>query len=114
MTVLVVTVLVVASLAVVAYPLFVRRGEGTEEPAEELARGLRRARDRVYEEIRALQQEYFLKTLSQEEYEEQLGAARVRAAELLADQRHVQETLASIERAVEEQMGEAVGARRTR
>ena len=113
MTVLVVTVLVVASLVVVAYPLFMRRGEGTEDPAEELARGLRRARDRVYEEIRALQQEYFLKTLSQEEYEEQLGAARVRAAELLAEQRQAQETLGSIDEAVEELMGQAAGAGHT-
>ena len=104
MTVLVVTLLVAASVAVLAYPLLVRRPPGPDEQAEELALGLRKARDRVYEEIRALQQEHFLESVSQAEYEEQLQAARLRAAELLAQQQQVQQTLASIDEAVEEQM----------
>ena len=104
MTVLVVTLLVAASVAVLAYPLLIRRSADPDEQAEELSLGLRKARDRVYEEIRVLQQEYFLETVSQEEYTEQLQAARLRAAELLAEQQHVQHTLRSIDEAVEEQM----------
>ncbi len=104
MTVLVVTLLVAASVAVLAYPLFVRRSADPDEQAEELALGLRRARDRVYEEIRVLQQEYFLESVSQAEYAEQLQAARLRAAELLAQQSEVQQTLASIDEDVEQQM----------
>ncbi len=112
MTVLVVTLLVAASVAVLAYPLLVRRSPSTDEQAEELALGLRKARDRVYEEIRALQQEHFLESVSQEEYAEQLQAARLRAAELLAQQQQVQQTLASIDEAVEEQMRLAAGGGR--
>ena len=104
MTVLVVTLLVAASVAVLAYPLLIRRSADPDEQAEELSLGLRKARDRVYEEIRVLQQEYFLETVSQEEYTEQLQAARLRAAELLAEQQHVHHTLRSIDEAVEEQM----------
>ncbi len=112
MTVLVVTLLVAASLAVLAYPLLVRRSPSSGEQAEELASGLRKARDRVYEEIRALQQERFLETVSQAEYEEQLQAARLRAADLLAQQDQVQQTLVSIDEAVDEQMRVAAGGGR--
>ncbi len=113
MTMLVVTLLVAASVAVLAYPLLVRRSRSPEEQAEELALGLRKARDRVYEEIRVLQQEHFLQSVSQSEYEEQLQAARLRAAELLAQQREVQPTLASIDEDVEQQMRLAGSAERT-
>ena len=112
MTVLVVTLLVAASVAVLAYPLLVRRPADPDEQAEELALGLRKARDRVYEEIRVLQQEYFLESVSPAEYAEQLQAARLRAAELLAEQQQVQHTLASIDEAVEEQMRLAGSAER--
>lgn len=108
MTVLIVTLLLVGSLAVLAYPLFVQRRRGlVDEPAEELALGLRRARDRVYEEIRVLQQEYFLKSLSQKDYQGQLYAARLRAAALLAEAQQVQQTVETIDRTVEEEMRRA-------
>ncbi len=112
MTVLVVTLLVAASVAVLAYPLLVRRSPSPDEQAEELALGLRKARDRVYEEIRVLQQEHFLQSVSHEEYAEQLQAARLRAAELLAQQQQVQQTLASINEVVNEQMRRAASSRR--
>ena len=113
MTVIVVTLLVAASVAVLAYPLLVRRSADPDEQAEELSLGLRKARDRVYEEIRVLQQEYFLQTISQEEYTEQLQAARLRAAGLLAQQQQVQETVRSIGEDVEEQMRLAGSTERT-
>ena len=106
MTIFIVTIVLAVILAVLAYPFFAQRGGRAtmEDAAEELAQRLRRSRDRVYEEIRVLQQEYFLETVSQEEYTEQLQAARLRAAELLAQQRQVQQTLLSIGEDVEEQM----------
>jgi hypothetical protein len=58
----------------------------------------------VYEEIRALQQEYFLNNLSDEEYRAQLQTARLQAAELMRQQEHVQEALADIEAAVDFEM----------
>jgi predicted house-cleaning noncanonical NTP pyrophosphatase (MazG superfamily) len=106
-----ITVIVVASLIVLAYPFFVRRNEreGMDDDAEELAQRLRRSRDRVYEEIRALQQEYFLKNLTDEEYQEQLQEARLEAASLLKQQQEVQQTLADIDEEVEAQLRKAAG-----
>ena len=109
MTVLIVTLIVVFSLVVLAYPFLARRSarEGLDDAAEELAQRLRRSRDRVYEEIRALQQEYFLGNLTEEEYQEQLQAARMEAAELMREQQEVQQTLTEIDEIVEAEMRRA-------
>ena len=109
MTILVVTLLVVVSLAVLTYPFVARRSahDGFDDEAEELAQRLRRARDRVYEEIRALQQEYFLHNLTEEEYREQLRAARLQAADLLRQQQGVRETMEAIDQTVEAAMQRA-------
>ena len=109
MPVLIVTLLLVGSLAVLAYPLFVRHGRALDEPADELTLQLRRARDRVYDEIRTLQQEYFLESVSEEDYRAQLQAARLRAAQLLREQQQVQQTVETIDQAVEEEMRRAAG-----
>ncbi len=111
MSILLVTVLLAVSLIVLTYPFIVRRTgrNDVRDPAEELAQQLRRARERVYEEIRALQQEYFLQALTEEEYREQLQAARIEAAGLLRQQQQIQETIASIDARVEADMREASG-----
>ena len=113
MEIVIIAVLVAVSLAVVIYPFVTRSTEHDrlEDPAEELAQQLRRSRDRVYEELRALQQEYFLKSLTEEEYRAQLEAARLQAAQLLRDQQRVQETIADVDETVEEQMRDATGER---
>ena len=113
MTILLITLLAATVCAVVAYPFFRRSPMARlDDPADELAQSLRRARDRVYEEIRALQQEYFLKTLSEEEYREQLQAARLAAADLIRRQREVQETVVVVAQRVEDELrkAEASGA----
>ena len=109
MTVLIITLIVVLSLVVLAYPFLARRSghEGLDDAAEELAQRLRRSRDRVYEEIRALQQEYFLGNLTEGEYQEQLQAARMEAAELMREQQQVQQTLTEIDAIVEAEMRRA-------
>ena len=106
MVILIVTLLVLVSLGVVLFPLLATRVHPFDDsdPAQELAEGLRRARDRVYEEVRALQQEYFLKTLSEQEYRAQLQEARTRAALLLHRQEQVQQTLADLDTRVEEEL----------
>ncbi len=106
MNILIVTLLALVCLGVVLFPLLAPRGHPFDDndPAQELAEGLRRARDRVYEEIRALQQEYFLKSLSEQEYQAQLQEARTRAALLLRRQEQVQQTLADLDAGVEEEL----------
>ena len=105
MTVAVVTLLAFAAVAALAYPFWAaRRGGARRDPAEELAEGIRRARERVYEELRALQQERFLGVPSEEEYERQLRAARLRAAELVREQQQVQGAVRDIERGVDAEL----------
>ena len=106
MTFIVLTLLVLASVAVLAYPFWAeRRGSARfDDPARDLEEGARRARDRVYEEMRALQQERFLSNAGEEQYRAQLQAARVRAAELIREQRRARETADAIERGVDAEL----------
>ena len=103
MTILVLTLLVFAAVALLAHPFWAARhgGRSLGDPARDLEEGVRRARDRVYEEMRALQQEYFLNNAAEEDYRARLHAARVRAAELLNQQRSARETADAIERRVD-------------
>ncbi len=107
MTILVITLLALVVIAVLIYPFWAaRQGNARPDgPAQELAGGIRRARERVYEEIRALQQEYFLGVLTPEEHEEQLRAARLRAAELVREQQQVENAVLDIERQVDDELG---------
>jgi Tfp pilus assembly protein PilN len=115
LTLIIVTLVVLVSLAVLVYPFVVGQSESerAEDSADDLAQRLRRSRDRVYEEIRALQQEYFLDNMTEEQYRGQLGAARLEAARLMQQQRQVQQTLQDIEATVEAEMRNATGESRT-
>lgn len=106
MPIFIVTVVLIATLAVLAYPFVVRRTrrEGLDDDAADLAQRLRRARDRVYEEIRALQQEYFLGNVPEDEYRELLRTARRDAASLMRQQEQVQQTLEEISGDVEQEL----------
>ncbi len=93
MAILIATVLTAVLLAIVAYPVLVQRGRRAaeaDEPLTEAVEQLRRARDRTYEEIRALQQERFMRDISDEEYQAQLEALRAQAARLIQQQRDAQ------------------------
>ena len=109
MTIVIVTIVVLVSLAVLAYPFVAGRSERdrAEDAASDLAQRLRRSRDRVYEGIRILQQEYFLANLTEEDYRERLREARLEAARLLQQQQQVQQTLGAIGAAVEAELREA-------
>ncbi len=112
MVILIITTLLLVSLAVVLYPLLLPRAEASgleSDPAEELAERLRRARDRVYEEMRVLQQEHFLHHLTDAEYQERVRTARVRAALLLRQQQRVRETVAGLDRALEAEINRTLG-----
>ena len=106
MPIFIVTVVLIATLVVLAYPFVVRRTgrEGLDDDAVDLAQRLRRARDRVYEEIRALQQEYFLGNVPEVEYRELLRTARRDAASLMRQQEQVQQTLEAISEEVEQEL----------
>lgn len=112
MTIFIVTIVLAVILAVLAYPFFAQRGGRAtmEDAAEELAQRLRRSRDRVYEEIRALQQEHFLGNFTEQEYQQQLQNARLQAAGLMRQQQQVQQTLADVEAAVEEELQQIASA----
>jgi flagellar basal body-associated protein FliL len=105
------TVVLIATLAVLAYPFFVRRAnrDGLDDAAVDLAQRLRRARDRVYEEIRALQQEYFLGNTPEDKYRELLQAARMDAASLMQQQQQVQQKLEEINDQIEQELEQATG-----
>lgn len=115
MTILILTLLVLFIVAALVYPFWAARhgGASFEDPARNLEAGIRRARDRVYEEIRALQQEYFLGNMTEAEYREQLRTARQRAAELIREQQRVSETTAAIERRVDVELRELLGDEET-
>lgn len=106
MTIIFILLLAAACAGVAAYPLLARRPAASQgnHLAGELALRLRRGRDRVYEEIRVLQQERFLGNLTDAEYQAQLGAARLRAADLLRQQERVQDTVAETAAAIEQKM----------
>ncbi len=112
MIILVVTLLVLISLGVVLYPLLARQAAPSSEDdlAHELTQRLRRARDRLYEEMRTLQQEYFLNHLTEREYDALLESARTRAAMLLRQQEQVQQTLARLDQEVEEEVRRLLSA----
>ena len=97
MTIVVLTLLVLVTIAVLVYPFWAARHGGAtfDDPARDREESIRRARDRVYEEIRALQQEYFLGNMTEPEYRAQLHAARRRAAELIREQQQASEPVAA-------------------
>lgn len=108
MTIIILTLLVLVTAAVLGYPFWAARYGGAlfDDPARDLEAGIRRARDRVYEEVRALQQEYFLENMTEAEYRAQLQAARRRAAELIREQQQVNETVAAIGSRVDSELQE--------
>lgn len=106
MTIFLATLLVAASVTIVLYPLWRHRGGGPrlDDPAVELRDRLRRARDRTYQEILALQQERFMQDLSDEEYRARLDELRLHAANLIRQQNRMQDTLAEIEDTLEDEL----------
>ena len=106
LTIFIATIVLATILLVLIYPLVThRRGrEMIDDSAFELAQRLRRSRDRVYEEIRALQQEYFLGNLTEEEHQRQFQNARLEAAELMRQQQQIQQTITGIEAEVEAEL----------
>ena len=109
MTILIGVLLLIAVLAIVLYPLLTRsRQDGLDEAALQAAEHLRRARERVYEEIRTLQQEHFMGETSEEEHRAQLDALRAQAARLLQRQREAEAAVEAIRKRVERDLdGEA-------
>ena len=105
MVIALVTLLLLVCLAIVVYPLLNQDVVGQEqETAETVAEGLRRERDRLYEEIRVLQQEYFLHDVTEEAYHARLQAARYRAALLIRQEQQLDTAIQDIGAAIEEEV----------
>ena len=98
MTFAITTLLILISITIVSYPIWANRNQSQKivDPIEEIEEISRRSRERVYEEIRILQQEYFLKNITPEEYSAQLNVAREKAAALLVNQQEATQILDSI------------------
>ena len=87
MAYLIIALLTIFAVAVVLYP-FIRGGAAPGEPSGErsgLASSLHE-RESIYQEIRAIQLEYEIGTVQEEEYRRQLQAYRFQAAHSLRDQ----------------------------
>lgn len=100
------TLLVILNLGIVLYPLvYPNFSQRSKEEAEQLVSArLRRARERIYEEMRILQQEYFLNTLPGKEYKTQLANLRRSAAILLREQETLQDTLIQLDANAEQEL----------
>ena len=109
MTIFFATLLVAAVLAIVLWPFFAPR-EGTKlnNPADDLRQSLRRGRERVYEEIKVLQQEHFMHDLTDEAYQAQLQELRLRAAGFMREQEGIQDTLSAIDAEVDQALRQAI------
>ena len=103
MLTLIITIVIIISLLWLIQPIVSKRQESviTDDLIQDATQQLRRSRERIYEEIRVLQQEYFLGHLSDEAYQSQLNRSRFQAAALLREQEQVQKTLLEAERDVE-------------
>lgn len=115
MTILIITVLVSLAIVVLIYPFWSsqRHGVPRQGPAEELARELQRARNRIYEELRVLEQEYFLDSLGHDEYESRVRAARLNAARLIREQERIEGEIASIEQRIHNELEEILALTET-
>lgn len=109
MTILFATLLVAGALALVLWPFVSHRVAGArlEGPADDLRRRLRRGRERLYEEIRALQQERFMRDLTDDEYRAQLDELRLRAAEFMREEGTIEQTLSAMDAEIDDAMRRA-------
>lgn len=103
---IIILLLIIGILGFLIQPFLLTRPRvlGIDDPVSESRDKIRRARDRVYEEIRALQQERFLNHFTEQELQSQLTAARVQAAKLMEQQNQLQQTFAHIESSVDNEL----------
>ncbi len=109
MTIAITTLLVMICVLIVGLPFWTRSnyGEKIVDPLEEIEEISRRSRERIYEEIRVLQQEYFLNSISQEEYILQLNSAREKAAALLVSQQEAKRVIDNVYTKIEQSFNDA-------
>lgn len=103
MLTVIITLIIIISLFWLIQPIISKRQESviTDDLIQDASDQLRRSRERIYEEIRVLQQEYFLGHLSEGTYQSQLSKSRFQAAGLLREQEQIKKTLTEVEKDVE-------------
>ena len=88
MAILIISLLIISSLIVVFYPIlsFQISGRHFDQAYEHLNDVLGRRHERIYEELKVLEQERFLGHMTEEEYAAQLKRSQNEMAELLKQQ----------------------------
>tara|TARA_B100001750_G_C15227194_1_gene456280 strand:+ start:199 stop:591 length:393 start_codon:yes stop_codon:yes gene_type:complete len=105
MLLLLVCLILVLSISIVVYPI-VFSGTSVTHPDDTIegAESLRRQRERIYEELKIIQQEYFLNHLPHSAYVEQRDTLRERAALYLYKESIAEEASDDLEISIEEQL----------
>tara|TARA_B100001142_G_C13964490_1_gene512440 strand:- start:38 stop:385 length:348 start_codon:yes stop_codon:yes gene_type:complete len=109
MTIAITSLLILISITLVGLPLWSRKNHSDKivDTLEEIEEISRRSRERIYEEIRILQQEYFLKNISPSDYTLQLDTARKKAAELLLRQQEAKTVIDNIYMEIDQKFNNA-------
>jgi transposase len=97
-------ILAAVAVTVVLWPFF--RGRRAVAPPGHgvLLAELGRRRQAIYVEIQSLQSEYELGEVEPQEHQRRLGVLRLQAAEALRDQERVEERLAALDEALEQEI----------
>ena len=103
--------LVLVSVVVLAWPILRGRqaASSSTSPLDSLEEVLKR-RQRIYDEIQTLVLDHEIGNLRTAEYEEELGAQRLKAADALREQEQIQDALSRLEDEIED---ETLGLRRS-
>jgi hypothetical protein len=98
MAILIISLLIISSLVVVFYPILSLQTSGRQfdETYEHMHAVLGRRHERIYEELKVLEQERFLGHMTEEEYDTQLNRGQNELAELLKQQNQLAVTLNDI------------------
>ncbi len=107
MTALFATALIVTCLIMVLWPLFRGRPEETDIEAilTNHEKEFTRARERIYQEIRTVQQEWLIKNISEESYRSELSRLRIEAALILKTQSTTKDKILEIQKEMEAATG---------
>ena len=103
------TLLVLVCLFLILEPLIRKKSEAesVEQLVENHELEFLKLRERVYEEIRTLQQEWLIKSLSEESYKTEIDRLRLEAAALLRDQTAGRNKIVQLQSDLESTIGES-------
>ena len=107
MAFLIALLLVVLTIAVLLYPFVKLRRRGDKPKLDDSFLETGSKRGAIYEEIRALQLEYDLGRISEEDYQQRLQRYRVDAAATLREEGRLKEESGTLDQVLEEEVQKA-------